>query len=208
MRQGEIDKPHRADQVDANRLLHLLGARSPANAAVSHAGIVHDHVEPPELVERRPDQPLKVAVAGDVGRDRTHAISAAVGDDRLELRLAAPGQDHAGALLVEADGKTSSEPRAGPGDDRHFVSKFHCRSLLRAQSDAERGCCLRRPHRRRRPGEQLHEVGLLGRAGLRKNVLKVGLCRRLGDAEHLGRLLDTEPRCEASSTRSSPPVSP
>ena len=96
----------------------LLGHRH-EHAVAEDAGVVDEHVEPPEGVDRGADQRLAAGPAGDVvvRRDRLAAAGADL-RGRLLGDVAEIVDDDLGALGREEPGVLAPEAAAGARDDR------------------------------------------------------------------------------------------
>jgi hypothetical protein len=91
-------------------------------------GVADEHVDPPPNPERALDEPLHVAIVGDVGLDRVDRAGelTRLGGHRRGLGEASRGADHdvgAGVRVRQRD-RPADAPTT-PGDDRHAFAQIH-----------------------------------------------------------------------------------
>ena len=116
---GEAGRHEVALEVDVDDDVPLLLGHRHEHAVAEDAGVVDEHVEAPEGVDRGADQRLAAVPVGDVvvRRDGLAAGGADLGG-RLLGDVAEVVDDDLGALGGEQQGVLAPEPAAGAGDDR------------------------------------------------------------------------------------------
>src|SRR3954471_1521227 len=113
----------RAEEVQPHRPFELLvaGAEEAVHAQAHRADVVHEHVDPPVLLQSASDQ-LRGAVRGsEVDRDRGHPV------EPVEGVGAAGAGDHEGAFTREGahDRESDALARAGDDGDLAIESEVH-----------------------------------------------------------------------------------
>ena len=89
------------------------------------AGVVHEEVDPPELLERPRDEVVDLPRISDIARDgeRPSSFRAHRLGDRLERGEPAAARDDVSADLRHLDGDRAADALAGARDDGHAVAK-------------------------------------------------------------------------------------
>ena len=134
-----LREDERGRGVEVERPLEVAGAGVEERARWRAAGVVHDDVDAPELLEAGGRERLDVRVLVHVGRARTRARRpkrADVGGDGLEL-LRRPRREHdvgAGLGQPACGGRADAPARAG--DDRDLA--VHSESFEHARSSRAR----------------------------------------------------------------------
>lgn len=111
---AEVDVDHRRPAVDVQ-----VGNR----ADLADAGVVHEHVEPPEFVQRRGDQSFEVLAAGDVGAaggDPAARVADRLDEDVEACCPACAQYDGRSAFGEQARG-CRADPAARPGDNHDLA---------------------------------------------------------------------------------------
>ena len=123
MRHRRPGATHQGDQVQFHQVAELLRRGVQHLAAHRAAGVVHQHVQPPESLDRLRDHPIDVVLPGDVGVDAQHV---AAGRLHLGGRLLRPlglqgGDDDLAAGGGELLGDHAAQAAGTTGDEGDFV---------------------------------------------------------------------------------------
>jgi hypothetical protein len=113
----------------------LLGRHLRERAVAQDAGVVHQRVEPSELLDGRADDALAVLDLGAVAdvEDGRPTGRRDLVDDGLAGRLVDLADDHGSPLPGELEGLTPAESSPGARDDRDLaVQESHGPTVLRS----------------------------------------------------------------------------
>ena len=121
------EHPARVDgqRVEERRVVRLRERQRPRHA---HPGVVDQHVQAAELVDRRGDQRLDVGLDADVGRGEP-GPRPEFGGERLAHVLAPPPDDDTGALGEERRRRRGPDAAGGTGDHGDLVLE-HTRLVI------------------------------------------------------------------------------
>ena len=124
----------RDNTIEAAHGVALDGGEGPRSP-----GVVHEEVDPPELIERPLEEGVDASLVGDVAGDSDGLASGGLdagggladGAEKARARLDAAGGDYHGGPLTPKDGGDSlANAPAGAGDDGHVAGEpSHGRSM-------------------------------------------------------------------------------
>ena len=128
MGENGTDALHGAHLIDCDDLggLSVIELVHGGQAGVQHAGVVHQHINAAEFLQRHLCQMLAVLVLGNVRGNGDHA-AAGLGDfggHIVQRGLTAGADDDVGAILGKGHGGGSANAGVAAGDDNGLIGKF------------------------------------------------------------------------------------
>jgi hypothetical protein len=108
----------RRAEVDVDDALPDLARERLGLAQLTGSGVVHEHVQPAELVQDALDERLGSALRGQLGADAQRALD--VGGGRLRALLRARRDRHAHPAIRELGRDRAADAGGRAGDDRYL----------------------------------------------------------------------------------------
>ena len=110
-------------EIDPHQRAPVVQCGVQKRAAAGDAGIVHEHVEVAELLDRRIDDRCPIFFHGDVKLERSGTPSALSNfrGNGLGFGVGDIGQNHTGAFARERSGTAGADSRRSAGNDRDLA---------------------------------------------------------------------------------------
>jgi hypothetical protein len=127
MRKNGLNPVERSPEVDVHGLLKVAVGHMLERTHLNNAGVIDQHVNPPEMLQHDVDRGSHVRGFGDVAHDRQNFSFARIQRHRRPLKFVfAPGKNRdARAFRAKPAGQQQPESARAAGNDYEAAGEVH-----------------------------------------------------------------------------------